>query len=99
MTTQAAAFPVERIAHAILILRGQRVLLDSELAALYGVTTKRLNEQVKRNAARFPPDFVFQLKVEEDRSLRSQIATLMTGRGQHRKYAPKPTYRIYRQLG
>jgi hypothetical protein len=50
----------EQIASAILVLRGQRVLLDAELAALYGVTTKRLNEQVKRNAARFPADFIFR---------------------------------------
>ena len=80
--------PVERITQAILVLRGQRVLLDVELAALYGVTTKRLNEQVKRNAERFPGDFMFQLTVHEDAALRSQIATLKTGRGQHRKYPP-----------
>ena len=80
--------PVERITQAILVLRGQRVLLDVELAALYGVTTKRLNEQVKRNAERFPGDFMFQLTVHEDAALRSQIATLKAGRGQHRKYLP-----------
>ena len=68
--------------------RGQRVILDSDLAALYGVETKRFNEQVKRNAARFPVDFMFQLTAEEFDSLRSQIATLKIGRGQHRKYLP-----------
>ena len=58
------------------------------MAALYGVQTKRFNEQVKRNGARFPADFMFQLTAEEFDSLRSQIATLKTGRGQHRKYLP-----------
>jgi hypothetical protein len=64
------------ITRAILVLRGQRMLLDTELAALYGVTTKRLNEQVKRNAARFPEDFLFRLSAAEVETLnRSQIAT------------------------
>jgi hypothetical protein len=76
------------IIRAILILRGQRVIIDAELAALYGVTTKRLNEQVKRNAERFPEDFMFQLTAEEDAALRSQIATSNgPGRG-GRRYAP-----------
>ena len=78
----------EQIARAILILRGQRVLQDSELAALCGVSTRRFNEQVRRNRKRFPADFMFQLTAEETSSLRSQIATLKTGRGQHRKYLP-----------
>jgi hypothetical protein len=78
----------EQIARAILILRGQRVLQDSELAALYGVSTKRFNQQVRRNRKRFPADFMFQLTAEETSSLRSQIATLKSGRGQHRKYLP-----------
>ena len=66
----------EKIASAILFLRGQRVLQDSELAALYGVTTKRLNEQVKRNAPRFPADFIFRLTRAETVALnRSQNAT------------------------
>jgi hypothetical protein len=76
------------IARAILILRGQRVLLDVELAALYGVTTKRLNEQVKRNAARFPADFIFRLTKTETAALnRSQYAT---GSQKHRdpRFAP-----------
>lgn len=76
------------IARTILILRGQRVILDADLATLYGVTTKRLNEQVKRNAERFPEDFMFQLTAEEDAALRSQIATSNgAGRG-GRRYAP-----------
>jgi len=63
-------------------------MLVSDLARLYGVTTKRLNEQVRRNIDRFPQDFMFQLTREEYDALRSQIATLKTGRGQHRKYLP-----------
>jgi len=80
--------PTDRIAQSILILRGHRVILDSELAALYGVSTKRFNEQVRRNRGRFPADFMFQLTLEELAVLRSQIATLKGGRGQHRKYLP-----------
>lgn len=68
--------PPADIARAILLLRGQRVILDAELAGLYGVTTKRLNEQVKRNADRFPEDFLFRLTRAETEALnRSQIAT------------------------
>ena len=78
--------PAERITHTILVLRGQRVLLDTELAALYDVSTKRFNEQIRRNRERFPEDFMFQLTAEELAALRSQIATLKGGRGQHRKY-------------
>jgi hypothetical protein len=77
---------VQNITHLILSLRGQRAILDRDLAAIYGVTTKRLNEQVKRNADRFPDDFVFQLTLEETELSRSQIATLKTGRGQNIKY-------------
>jgi len=83
-----AQVPTEEITRAILVLRGHRVLLDSELASLYGATTKRFNEQVRRNRKRFPADFMFQLTAEESSSLRSQFATLKTGRGQHRKYLP-----------
>jgi phage regulator Rha-like protein len=85
---QVSLIPAERIERSILLIRGQKVLLDSDLASLYGVTTKRLNEQVKRNIERFPVDFMFQLNGEEHEALRSQIATLKTGRGQHRKYRP-----------
>jgi phage regulator Rha-like protein len=85
---QTAVVPVEHITQSILVLRGHRVLLDTELAALYGVSTKRFNEQVRRNRERFPADFMFQLTDEELAALRSQIATLKGGRGQHRKYLP-----------
>ena len=71
----------------ILLVRGHRVLLDSDLAELYGVAVKRLNEQVKRNAARFPGDFMFKLTREESEVLRSQIATSKSGRG-GRRYLP-----------
>jgi hypothetical protein len=63
-------------------------MLDADLAELYGVSVKRLNEQVRRNIKRFPVDFMFQLTPEEYDSLRSQIATLKAGRGKHRKYLP-----------
>jgi len=67
-------------------VRGHAVIPDSDLAALYGVTTKRLNQQVTRNRDRFPVDFCFQLTAHEWQSLRLQNATLK--RGQHRKYLP-----------
>jgi hypothetical protein len=84
MTT---TFPIERIERSILLLRGHKVLLDADLAALYGVTTKRLKEQVRRNRSRFPEDFMFELTSEEVASLRSQFATSNKGRG-GRRYAP-----------
>ncbi len=80
--------PIDPIAQRILLIRGHRVMLDSDLATLYKVPTKRLNEQVRRNIKRFPPDFMFQLTPEEFDSLRSHFATLKTRRGQHRKYLP-----------
>ena len=72
----------------IFTVRGKRVILDTDLAELYGVPTKRLNEQVRRNPLRFPQDFAFLLSVEEWDVLRSQFATLKTRQGQHRKYLP-----------
>jgi len=80
--------PVERIEKRILLLRGQKVMLDKDLAELYGVKIKVFNQAVKRNAIRFPSDFMFQLTREEDAPLRSQIVTLKPGRGRHRKYLP-----------
>jgi hypothetical protein len=82
--------PTERITQSILVLRGQKVLLDSDLAALYGVPTKRFNEQVKRNLERFPDDFMFQLTENEFAALRSHFATSNdkpAGRG-GRRYLP-----------
>ena len=77
----------EQIERVIYVVRGQRVMLDSDLAALYGVLTKRINEQVQRNRERFPDDFAFQLTEQEVAILRSQIATSKVGRG-GRRYRP-----------
>jgi hypothetical protein len=71
--------PVGDITRSILVLRGQRVLLDAELATLYGVTTRRLNEQVRRNRSRFPDDFLFELTAEEFGNLKSHFATSSWG--------------------
>lgn len=76
------------IARAIRVLRTQRVLLDSDLAALYGVEIGALVQAVKRNVTRFPEDFMFQLTTIEWAALRSQSVILNVGRGHHRKYAP-----------
>ena len=79
--------PMGRIEKCILFIRGQKVLLDSDLAGLYEVSTKRLNEQIKRNPKRFPPDFMFQLTSEEAEILRSQFATSTLEWG-GRRYLP-----------
>jgi hypothetical protein len=79
MPKSSNLIPIENIAHRILLLRGQKVLLDADLAELYGVETKRLNEQVKRNSLRFPPDFIFTLSQEEFANLKSQSATSSWG--------------------
>lgn len=79
---------VDQIEPLIVTIRGQKVILDNHLAALYDVPVKRLNEQVKRNRERFPDDFMFRLTAGEVAALRSQNATLNPGRGQHRKYLP-----------
>jgi hypothetical protein len=91
----------ERITKAIYLIRNQKVMLDSELAEMYGVETRVLNQAVKRNIDRFPDDFMFQLNSEEwenlklqfvssksEDSLRSQFVTLEKGRGKHRKFLP-----------
>jgi ORF6N domain len=80
--------PIERIARLILVLREQKVMLDSDLATLYGVTTGNLNKAVKRNPQRFPSDFMFQLTAEEAEDLIFQIG-MSKGRGgrRHRPYA------------
>ena len=75
------------IAHLVRLVRGKRVMLDSDLASLYGVETKQLNRAVKRNLERFPVDFMFQLTFQEVRDLRCQIGTLEpAGKGQYSKY-------------
>jgi phage regulator Rha-like protein len=88
MESGRSMIPRKPIETKILLVRGCRVILDGDLAYLYGVPAKRLNEQVRRNLKRFPDDFMFQLTNEEYRVLRSQIATLKKGRGMHRKYLP-----------
>lgn len=80
--------PVEFIEKKILLIRGQKVMLDSDLAELYGVETRVLNQAVRRNIQRFPEDFMFELSAEENDSLRSQFVILKKSRGQHRKYLP-----------
>jgi DnaJ-domain-containing protein 1 len=85
MAVRTSQNAVQRITTAILILRGQKVLLDAELAALYGVTTERLNQQVRRNHQRFPADFLFQLTTEEFSALILQNARSKPGRGGRRK--------------
>jgi hypothetical protein len=88
MSDQTEIIPVENVAQCIHLVRNQRVILDSDLARLYRVPTKRLNEQLRRNLGRFPEDFAFQLTQEEWELLRSQTATLKKTRGAHRKYLP-----------
>lgn len=80
------AIEPSKIEERIFTIRGKQVMIDKDLALLYGVETKRLNEQVKRNIERFPEDFMFQLTMEE--CLRSQFATLNQAQGQHLKYLP-----------
>jgi hypothetical protein len=78
----------EIIASIIYFIRGEKVLLDSDLAILYGVPTKVLKQAVKRNIERFPDDFMFELNQKEYDFLRSQFVTLEEGRGKHSKYLP-----------
>jgi len=73
--------PIEHIASRIYVIRGEKIMVDRDLAELYGVSTSALNQQMKRNAARFPADFAFQLTSEEVDSLLSQIVTAKNGRG------------------
>lgn len=93
--SSSSLLPLELVTHRVKVLRGQRVIMDADLAALYGVETKRFNEAVKRNAEKFPADFMFQLTAEEFAALRSQFATsnkddtqTTPGRG-GRRYAPR----------
>ena len=90
MTQHENLMPLARAERAILFIRGQRVMLDADLAQIYGIKTMRLNEQVKRNRDRFPEDFMFQLTTEEVKNvlcLRSQFAISKKGRG-GRRYLP-----------
>lgn len=87
MNATESLVPVEKIERRIFLFRRHKVMLDSDLAEIFGTTTKRLNEQVRRNKERFPEDFMFQLTKEEAASLRSHSATSKQGRG-GRRYAP-----------
>jgi hypothetical protein len=86
MEGQTSLVPLERIERAIILMRGEKVMLDSDLAEIYGVETKILNRAVKRNASRFPSDFMFQLTAEEAANLRCQIGTSSSYGG--RRYLP-----------
>jgi len=86
MKKSDSVVPVERIEKAIFVIRGQKVMLDADLAELYGVKTKILKQAVRRNRKRFPSDFMFELTKEENRFLRSQNVTLEWGR--YSKYLP-----------
>lgn len=89
MKRKSQKLPAEVIENVILLYRGQKIILDTDLAGIYGVTSKVLNQAVQRNRDRFPSDFLFRLTKQEAESvasLRSQFVTLK--RGQHRKYLP-----------
>lgn len=84
MTETPSIIPIERIAEKIYLIRDEKVMLDSDLAELYGITTGNLNKAVKRNIRRFPDDFMFQLSPEEYESLKFQIGIANEGRGGRR---------------
>ena len=86
MTKSLVKIPLERVEEIILLIRGEKVILDTDLAALYGVETRALIQAVKRNRERFPVDFTFQLTLGEAGSLRSQFV-ISKGRG-GRRYVP-----------
>jgi hypothetical protein len=77
----AIILKTENVAHLVFFIRGEKVLLDADLALLYGVTTKALNQAVKRNSQRFPSDFMFQLTKSEHENMRSQFVTTSEGKG------------------
>jgi len=83
------AYLTEIVQTKIYSIRGHQVMLDTDIAEIYGVETKRINEAVKNNPEKFPDDFYFELNTDEQASLRSKFSTLKKGRGQHRKYPPK----------
>jgi len=80
---------IEVVQTKIYAIRSMKVMLDSDIAEIYGVETKRINEAVRNNPEKFPADFVFELSEKEQEFLRSKNSTLKTGRGKHRKYATK----------
>jgi hypothetical protein len=89
MIREAPTFKTpHQLSDRIFMVRGAKVILDSDLAELYGVPTKRLNEKIRRHANRFPPDFMFLLSPEEWEAIRSQIAASRSGRSLHRRFLP-----------
>ncbi len=80
---------IEVVQTKIYAIRNHKVMLDSDIAEIYGVETKRINEAVRNNPEKFPADFIFELNEDEQEILRSKISTLKNGRGKHRKYATK----------
>lgn len=87
MGSKTSKLPDIYIVNKVLLIREKRVMIDRDIAELYGVTTKRINEAVKRNKERFPEDFMFQLSKEEHEILRSQIATSSWGGSRYAPYA------------
>ena len=115
MSTPKNKLSIDQLGQLIYEVRDQRVMLDSDLAAIYGVATKALNRAVKRNRSRFPKDFAFEVSskewnalrcqigtsssTERAEGLRYQIGTLKSGCGQHRKYLPYVFHRTRRNYG
>ena len=88
MKAKKQSTALESVEPLIRAIRGERVILDSDLAHIYGVQTKALNRAIKRNLKKFPSDFMFQMTAKEFTALRCQIGTLKSSRGRHRKYLP-----------
>ncbi len=86
--TEGKQIEIHFISSMIFELRGKQIILDCDLALLYGIETKRLKESVRRNVSRFPDDFMFELTKEEYHFLRTQFASLENGRGKYSKYLP-----------
>jgi hypothetical protein len=99
MSSALASTTKDGIQSLILTVRGQRVMLDSDLARLFGVALKRLNEQVRRNRERFPSDFAFQLEREEFANLKSQIATSRSHGGKRKLLEPPAPEPPRREIG
>ncbi len=88
MSKSLVKIPPERIEKAIFLIRGEKVMLDRDLATLYGVSTSVFNQAIKRHRNRFPPDFMFQLTMEETQALRSRSQSVILKRGKNIKYLP-----------
>jgi hypothetical protein len=95
---KSAVIPIERIAASIYVIRKQKIMLDADLAILYGVETKVFNQAVRRNIERFPDDFMFQLTDEETQNLRSQIVTSSCGGRRYLPYQPVAELEKHRSL-